>query len=476
MISDFQIIPAGADENRLGEGLLKVWNNGLKASCCRWIAIILACEVTTASGQVALQNSLAGAAAAGDRSQQMQSERSQGYTFKEGDFQMLMVPAMGLEWNDNINLAQTNELADEIVTPTVRITASYPFTQRNLLYLDVTVAYDWYLEHPQFSSFELNSSSGTGLSFDFVVKDITVNLHDWISYSEGAGQNGSATSTANPTALNTANSFVGNTANGSVNNTASYGTFQNTAGLSVAWDLNKVTLSTGYDHQNILATSGQFDNINHAAEMLFVRAGLQMHPKATVGLESTAAFTTYEQPSLNDNDAYTIGPYIEFRPGRFFSLTIRGGYTIYDFQNTSTAIQTTDQNSWYAGVNIAHQPSDSVSYSLDIGREVQLGIQSDLLEDWYVRPNISLKIIKDLDIAASFFYEHGDQGVGSTGTLPGNHNGTFDWYGGTLSLQHALTSQLTLALSYRITLRSSDTPNDGYTQNLVALQLTYHPK
>lgn len=72
-----------------------------------------------------------------------------------------------------------------------------------------------------------------------------------------------------------------------------------------------------------------------------------------------------------------------------------------------------------------------------------------------------------------FFYEHGDQGVGN---VSGNLNENFDWYGGQFSVQQTLTSRLTLDLTYRLTVRSSTIPNDEYTQNLVGLQLTYHPK
>ena len=111
---------------------------------------------------------------------------------------------------------------------------------------------------------------------------------------------------------------------------------------------------------------------------------------------------------------------------------------------------------------------------LDIGREVQSGAQSDLVEDWYVRPNITWKIINGLDFNTSISYEHGDQGVGSVGSLPGSPNSKFGWFTGGLSLQHPLTSRLTLSLDYRLTVRSSSTPNDGYTQNMVGLQLTYH--
>ena len=363
-----------------------------------------------------------------------------------------------MEWNDNVNLSQTNLMSDYIAKPAVGIIASYPFTQRNLLYIDVTAGYDRYLEHPNLSTFDLNSSSGTGLSFDVGIKDVTINLHDWLSYVQDSAQNGT------------------------VANTATYGTFQNTAGLSSTWDLNQVTLSAGYDHQNILSTTAQYDNINHAAEMFFARASLQVHPKVNVGLETTAALTTYNQSVLNNNDAYTLGAYTELRPSEFLQVTLRGGFSTYQFQNTSTTnsqnpvpIQTANQNSWYASVNLSHQPRKSISYSLEAGHEMQLGTQSDLVEDWYVRPSITWKIIRDLTFNTDIFYEHGNQGVGNVSGNLGN-NGTFDWYGGSLNVIHPLTSRIDVSLNYRLTFRSSGSPNDSYTQNLVGLQLSYHPK
>jgi hypothetical protein len=415
----------------------------------RWIAILMLLAALSAPAQEALQNALAGNAAAAARDHQMQTT---DYTFKKGDFQMLILPSLGFDWNDNINLSKTNVMDDYIIKPAVGIRASYPLTQRNLLYLDITIGYDRYLNHPNLSTFDLNSASGTGLSFDVGIKNFMINFHDWISYSQDAAQTAT------------------------VANTPSYGTFQNTLGLSATWDLNQVTLSAGYDHQNIIATSSQFNDVNHSSELLFARAGLQVHPKITVGLESSADFTTYEQTVLNNNDAYTVGPYVDFRPDEYFKFTVRGGYSINQFQNTSTNIQTSSQNSFYAAVNISHRPTDFVSYSLDIGHDVSLGAQSDLVEDWYVRPNFNWQIINGLDFSTSLFYEHGNQGVGSVGSLPGTPNGVFDYYGGGLSFSHPLTSRLTLALNYRLTVRSSSAPNDGYTQNLVGLQLTYHPK
>ena len=251
----------------------------MKSKSGQWIAILMLLSALSASAQEALQNAWAGDAAASSRAKQMQSP---DYTFKDGDFQMLVLPSLGFDWNDNINLSQTNVMDDYIVKPAVEVKASYPLSQRNLLYLDITAGYDRYLNHPNLSTFDLNSSSGTGLSFDVAVKDVMINFHDWMSYSQDAAQTAT------------------------VANTPSFGTFQNAAGLSATWDMDQIKLTLGYDHQNILATSAQFNDVNHASEILFARSGFQVHPKVTVGLESSAAFTTYDESILNDNDAYTV--------------------------------------------------------------------------------------------------------------------------------------------------------------------------
>ena len=419
------------------------------------LAMLLLLAALPSSAQEALRNAQAGDSAAATRSTQMASRQMEDYSFKDGDFTMLVQPSLGLDWNDNVNLSRTNTINDFIVKPAVGLTASYPLTQRNLLFVDITIGYDWYLNHPGLSSLDLNSASGTGLSFDLGVKDFNFNFHDWISYSQDSAQ---SPDTAN---------------------TPSYGTFRNTAGLSGSWDMNQLILTLGYDHQNILATSSQFSSLNHASEMLTSRIGLRMSSHLTVGAEATAAFTTYQQSVLNGNDAYTAGAYAEFRPGQAFTATVRGGFTTYQFQNTSQAsgtnapIRTGNENSWYGSILLSHQPRESLSYSLEAGHEVQLGIQSDLVEDWYVRPTVTWKIIKNMSFTTALFYEHGEQGVAN---VTGNLRENFDWYGGQLSVQQTLTRRLTLGAIYRLTLRASNLSNQSYNQNLVGLQLTYHPQ
>ena len=423
------------------------------AVSCGWLVALSVLAALPAPAQEALRNSLTGEAAAAARKIQVESLP---YTIKSGDFKLLVTPSLGLDWNDNINIVKTNALQDFILKPRVQLDLSYPMTENNLLSLSVGVGYDKYLDHDQYSTWYLQS--GTELSFDIYVKDFWINLHDRVSYVQDTSQQ--------PT----------------LSGTASYATLDNTAGLSVTWDLNKATVSAGYDHRMIVSpTAQQYESEDGATEMLFARAGLEVYPNVTAGIEGTAAFTRYDQMVLNDNNNYSLGVYADWQPGKAFRVQPRFGYTIFNFQNTSQSsfvqtnqpVQTSDLNSWYADLNIIHQITDAIGYTLDAGHEVQTGIQSDLVSDWYVRPSIRWNIIKNVSLNTSLSYEHGKQGAGN---VANNLVENFDWLGASVGVSYSILKKLSASLNYRLTLRSSDIASKEYTQNVIGLSLTYYTR
>ena len=418
---------------------------------CLVAFIVLA--ASPAPAQEALRNSLTGEAAAAARKIQV---ASLPYTFKSGDFKVLVTPSLGLDWNDNINVSKTDPQQDFILKPRVQLNLSYPITQNNLLSLSVGGGYDKYLDHDRYSTWYLQS--GSELSFDIYVKDFWFNLHDRVSYVQDTSQQPTLTGTA------------------------TYATLNNTAGLSVTWDLNKATLSVGYDHRTIISpTSQQFESQDGGTEMLFARAGLEVYPNLMAGIEGTASFTRYDKMVLNDNNSYSAGVYADWQPGKAFRIQPRIGYTIFSFQHTSQSsflqtnqpVQTSDLNSWYADLNITHQITDAISYSLDAGHEVQTGIQSDAVEDWYVRPAIRWNIIKNVGLNTSLSYEHGKQGAGN---VANNLTEDFDWLGANLGVSYSILKKLSAGLNYRLTLRSSNVANNKYTQNVIGLSLTYYTR
>jgi hypothetical protein len=196
---------------------------------------------------------------------------------------------------------------------------------------------------------------------------------------------------------------------------------------------------------------------------------------------------------LNDNQSYSAGAYADWQPGPFLHVQPRAGYALYHFQQAvesykvnpnigpglpifvpaGESIQTSDIHTWYADLTVSHQVSKAATYALSAGREIRLGVEGDVIQDWYFRPNITWTIFKEMKLNTSLFYEHGNQGLGNgSGSLTEKYN----WYGGGLRLGYPLMKKLMVGLNYRLTLRSSNIPDWNYAQNIVGITLSYQPQ
>jgi hypothetical protein len=369
------------------------------------------------------------------------------YTVKMGDFKLLAAPSFGVGWNDNINISHDHALDDYIISPGLGLDVSYPFTHRNLLRFNVQVGYDKYLQHDEYSGFRLRS--GSELSLDVYIKDFWINVHDQFQYTlDSAGHPDIA-------------------------NSGLYGGLNNAAGLSASWDLEDTVLTLGYDHLNFVSARSEFAYADSATELVSGRAGFRFNPCLTAGAEGSVAFTRYDQQVLNNNVGYNAGLYANWRPGTNSEVKLRGGYTFFDFSQTSVVIPAEDQNTWYVDLEVTHHVSDAFSYSLSVGHELRLGTESDSVEAWYVRPNVNWEFIKGWALGAYFSYENGKQGNSNLSGVTAEH---YDWANIGFGLAHNLTRNLALGLNYRFTVRSSNFTSREYTQNFVGLGLTYQLK
>jgi hypothetical protein len=408
-------------------------------------------------GQEGLRNTLANDAAA---TSQAQAQSLQAYTFKSGDFKMLIVPSLETEWNDNINAAGAgSQLEDYIIRPRLALTVSYPLTDQNVLTLTGGIGYSDYLEHGQYSTLDI--SSGSQISLNSSIKGFLVNVHDRMQYSQD--------STQEP----------------AIAGTGLFGSFQNTAGLSVTWKPRNVIVTLGYDHLNYISSSSAFGYMDHSSELPSARVGYVFGPSLTAGVEATATFTSYDQMVLNDSQSYTAGVYANWKPGSNLQIQPRVGFVTYQFNNTSQSdevfffgrpppmetIETADVSTWYADLAINYKIAQALTSTLDVGHEDQLGIQSDLNADSYARASLGWTITKEVSLRASASYQYGQVGVGN---VQGNVTGLYDWIGFNLSATYALMKRLSLSLNYRLAVRSGGALGD-YTQNVVGLQLTYRP-
>lgn len=396
---------------------------------------------STGSAQHALRNSLAGEQTVAARKAAAQN---QPYTYKLGDFRLLVSASLGAEYNDNVTLVKDSTDDDFLLRPLLTLTASYPITSWNLLRLRLGVGYDYYFDHSELNGLRLES--GSELAFDVYVKDVWINLHDRFAYSQySRNESGIAGS-------------------------ARYGGLDNTAGITATWDLQDVVLTFGYDHQSFFASSSEFDYLDRASELLLGRAGFQVHPRLATGLEAAGSFTSYDQRVLNDNTGYSLGVYADWRPGTYFQVLPRAGYTAYFFDQTSRVTRAVDQDTWYANLTVTHAITEAITYAVTAGHELRLGIQADFIEDTFVRPSVTWLAMKNLSVRGTISYETGSQGSGRANR---GVEEDFDWFVGGIGLTHQLTRNLTVSLNYQHTVRTSSAASREYNQNVVGLRVNY---
>jgi hypothetical protein len=405
----------------------------------------LASTLILSGGVAATQESSRESAAADTALEERSREiESKPYTIKSGDFRLLVAPQVGIRYNSNVSISTTNRQEDLIFRPAVQLTASYPIGKRNLFLVDADIGYDRYFDHPQYSA--MTVVSGSHASFDIYVEDFSINLHDRFSYTRDPGTVAA------------------------VANTAVYGGFDNTVGILVSRDFLDFVPSVGYDHRNFVASSSQFAYRDSASELLNGRAGFRFNPTVVTGLEAAGSFTTYDQNILNNNAGWTGGGYAEWQPDRYLRFTARGGYAAFHFDQTSRTLNAQDQNSYYLGLTLNHDITEAVSYAVAAGHELQVGVSSDTIEDWYARVSVNWKIIKGLIFITALSYENGKQGV-TTPTATTEEQ--FNWLTGNIGFMHPITKNLQANLDYRFTTRTSNLSDRDYTQHLIGFRLTY---
>ena len=402
------------------------------------VSLGMVCAVTARS-QDAVRPSLAGEAASEARQQDI--ERLP-YNLIVGPVRFRVSATMGIEYNDNINFAEVNKQDDLIFHPQINLNAIWPITQINTLTLDLGIGYSIYADHSEANTRGILISPASQLSFDIYVNDFRINIHDRPSVQQ------------DPIAESV------------LSNVVDYGRFQNTGGVSVLWDLNKIMLTLGYDHYTYISTTSNFDYLNRNAEELTGTAQVAVSSTTNVGVESYAVFNYYDQNVLNDSTDYSIGAFVETQLTNNLKLRLAGGYQAINFDHGGTVADFSDLSDYYVNVLATHRINSFIRQTISAGHESQLGVNSNYITLNYVRHTVTWNIIRNTLLSTEFFYEDANE----SGGFIDEH---LQRYGGAVTLGYQLTPHITLGLRYQYTQKDSDVALRDYKQNRVSLDGTY---
>jgi len=395
------------------------------------------------------------------------------YNLLLGPVRFRVGATVGVEYNDNITYAEVNTKDDVIVTPNLTLDMIWPVTQLNTLRVDLGIGYSFYLDHSDNNTDYLLVAPKSQIAFDIFIGDFRINLHDKMQLQQDP------------------------VSEGALSNVADYGRFENTAGVSLLWDLNKLLLQVGYDHYNFVATNSDFDYLNRNAEIIGGSAAFIVNPTITVGAEGNAVFTRYDEGNfngvLNNNENYSAGGFIEIALTSNLKARVAGGYQWMDFDNNFVlfpvptpfgfiVLPTPDHKhleDFYANGLISHRINAQITQTLSAGHENQLGIQSNYITLNYVRHAVSWNIFRNTLVTTEFFYEDAEESGGPLGAtlftvLAGQREGEhFHRLGGAITLGYQLTPHITLGVRYQGTTKDSDVFLRDYNQNRVSVDGTY---
>jgi hypothetical protein len=389
--------------------------------------------------QDAVRPSLAGEEAAEARRQDIEHIP---YNLLTGAIRYRISATLGFEYNDNINLAENNPKSDFIIHPLATINALWPVTELNTLRLDIGFGYAFYLNHSSQNTNGVLLTPGSQLALDVFVGDFRINFHDRFSLQQDP------------------------ISELQLSNVIDYGRFENSAGVSILWDLNKVVATLGYDHYLYISTNSDLDYLDRNAEMFIGSLTANLTNTTWVGIESSFVHDYYDQNVLNDSNAVTAGAFLETQLTQYMKVRVAAGYQMINFDHTGSVFDSNDANDYYANILISHRLNAYITQTLAAGHESQLGVNSNYITLNYIRHTVTWNIIRNTLLSTEVFFEDADD----SGGFIDEH---LHRYGGAITVGYQFTQHVTLGLRYQFTQKDSDVRFRDYTQNRVSFDATY---
>ncbi len=400
-----------------------------------------------------------------DLNEAQAAEEADRYNFAIGPVQFGLAVGIGIEFNDNITLADEDTMSDFILRPSLDIHATWRLSELNTLRLSIGASYAKYLDHSEFDSRSVLLSPNSELAFTFFAGQFKFTLRDRISYQEDTY--------SIPTLSNTG---------------APYRRFENQIGLQMDWAVNdKVDIVTGYDHYNLWTIGDDFALQDRAIDTVFLKPSYMVAPGLKLGVNGSFSLINFESDERGDGHGLLVGPFIEWQISEYTNLYLEGGYQELsfneggDFNNRAidqlglsasdaSAVRdilrdNEDASTYYIKFEINNRPSDIFDHRLSFSKTAEIGFSSNSYDLYHVEYDANWKAFQHTEIGPVVFYEYY--------TTSGDLGEKAHRIGAGLGIRYHFSNSLTLGLDYRFIAKDSDLVNSDYRQNVAFLSLYY---
>lgn len=414
-----------------------------------WLVYLLGCggPLLEMPADAQTQESLTGEAAAQALKQSTLREVQQ-YNLRYGPVSFRTGGSLRVGYTDNAFYSDLNRKDDIVIMPEADLTAFMQVSELNTLRLAVGVGYEYYVKNSELNPGAPLVNPDSELAFNLFIGDVHIRFHDKFSYQQTL--------------------FINTTAGGQAllfnfNNVGVFSRWDNLAGFNVDWDLSKILLSVGYNHENFASTTAGFEYLNRASELFSASAAFRVGDQAKLGLESQAGLHNYDSETvLNDHWQVRAGPFLEFKLPEAISFRAGGGYDTARYDVTDGG----NNFSTYYAYGRVSQETRLFTHSLSAGHEHLLGQNANNLENTYVGYSISTPVFEHVDLGANASV-HWDKEFG------GAFRETFTYYLVGLHASYQFHKYWQAELGYEFLLKESDLPLRDFYRNRVSLGVTF---
>ena len=378
-----------------------------------------------------------------------QSIAAEDYNLKWGPVRFQTQAGLNLAYTDNVFYSDINRSEDFLVIPEIDLKASWPITELNSLKFSLGLGYEWYLNNTELNSDAPLINPNSELVFKVFVGDFQIKLREKFSYEESLFHNSS---------VGASDRFF------NFSDVGKFSRWDNLAGLGVVWDLNNVILSAGYDHENFVPVTTQFEYLERASEWFLTSAAFRLGDKVQAGLEGQASYHDYEgETTLNDNWRARGGPFIEFTSEEKISLRAGGGFDSAYFDTGAT--DNNDFEDYYAYASV-RQETRLFTHALTAGREHQLGDNANNLRLTQVRYSISSPIVRHVDLGANLSVNFAEE-------FGGPYREEFTYYLAGVGFRYQFHKHWHTGLDYEFFVKNSDLPLRDFYRNRITWEVAF---
>ena len=374
------------------------------------------------------------------------------YNLKLGPFDFGLTGTFSTTYDDNFNASGISAQKDIILSTGLRLDGEWKLTEFNRISLTFEAFNEQYLDHPQLDSVNnfIKLTPDTVLEFTVLVKTFTFRFYDKLSYA------------TNPT-----DSVALNTTTGEIDfSVLQYGRFENTGGVDVKWDLNKLRINFGYNRIDIIARDKQFESTERTQHTIPFNVGYFIAPNLLAGVEGSIFSNSHKIAFNNESKGFSVGPFVNWELSKVIRLGLSVDITKIDFDESGTNEDFFDASELNLNLNVLHTVNEKFFHHISYVRTTEFGFISNSITLDIVNYNFNYQVSKKVNFEGTLSYTHAKD---SGGRSPEE----FDRYGYDLTMGYAFSDKFSALLRYAFAKKSSDLDLRAYTQNIWELGLSY---